>query len=171
MKLSEGNVQCPLVGSDLSSAIERQVDAFTNADSSDASEQESIGIQGVCPAQFLLESSVIFRRQGSGKILRARRKIRANNETGWDEMALGGRRRSTDFIGFRPNCSRALFRRRFTDILVSVRNHLGDLPGVGLRSSELRRLSVSPLDNGVPKWLCFSSSSATRLPPCIDQVQ
>jgi hypothetical protein len=79
-----------LVGSDLSSAIERQVDAFTNADSSDASEQESIGIQGVCPAQFLLESSVIFRRQDSGKILRARRKICANYETGWDEMALAG---------------------------------------------------------------------------------
>jgi hypothetical protein len=55
-------------------------------------------------------------------------------------------------------------------MLNSACNHLGDLPGVGLQSSLLRRLLVSPHDNGVPKWLYVTSSSAACLPPCIDQV-
>src|ERR1019366_7302964 len=49
-------------------------------------------------------------------------------------------------------------------------NHLGDLHGVGLRSSQLRQVSVSPHDNGVPKWLGLSSTPAACLLRCIDQV-
>ena len=37
-------------------------------------------------------------------------------------------------------------------MLASVRNHLGDLLGVGLRSCNLRRTSVLPHVFGVPKW-------------------
>src|SRR5450759_3858818 len=55
-------------------------------------------------------------------------------------------------------------------MLNSVRNHLGDLHGVGLRSWLLRKVSVSPYDNGVPKWLGPSSTPAPCLLQCIDRV-
>src|ERR1035437_351272 len=55
-------------------------------------------------------------------------------------------------------------------MLNSVRNHLGDHHRVGLRNSQLRQVSVSPNDNGVPKWLGLSSTSAGRLLPRIDRV-
>jgi hypothetical protein len=90
VKLSEGNMQCPLFGSDLPQTIERQVDAFSNADSGDASQQESVGIQAVCVAHFFLEQLIVFRRQRPGEILRTNRKIFANDETGLEKMALGG---------------------------------------------------------------------------------
>jgi hypothetical protein len=46
----------------------------------------------------------------------------------------------------------------------------GNAPlGVGSRSSQLRGISVSPHDNGVPEWLSFSSSPAACMPPCINQ--
>src|SRR5947207_9588949 len=54
-------------------------------------------------------------------------------------------------------------------MLNSVRNHLGDLHGIGWRSSLLRQVSVSSHDNGVPKWLDLSSTPAGCLLPCIDQ--
>ena len=70
--------------------IEWQVDAFSNADSGDASQQESVGIEVVCPAQFLLKSPIIFRRQGSGEILRTCGKVFADDKTGLEGMALKG---------------------------------------------------------------------------------
>src|ERR1051326_2481192 len=79
---------CPLVGSDVPPTIERQVDTFSNADSSYASQQEGIGIQSVGTAQFLLESSIVFRRQGSGEIFRSRRKVLAENKAGLERMTL-----------------------------------------------------------------------------------
>jgi hypothetical protein len=90
VKLSEGNMQCPLFGPEVTLTIEWQVDAFSNADSGDASQQESIGIQVVGAAQFLLKPLIIFRRQRSGEILRTNGKIFANNETGVEKMALDG---------------------------------------------------------------------------------
>jgi len=61
VKLSEGNMQCPLFGPQMTLTIERQVDAFSNSDSSDASQQEGVGIEVVCSAQFLLKPFIIFR--------------------------------------------------------------------------------------------------------------
>src|ERR1035437_5917964 len=55
-------------------------------------------------------------------------------------------------------------------MLNSVRNHLGDLHGVGLRSLQLRQVSVSSHDNGVPKWLGLSSTPAACLMRRIRQV-
>jgi hypothetical protein len=66
------------------------VDAFSNADSCETSQQESIGIKAVCPAQFLLKSSIIFRRQRSGEIFRTRRKVLAEDKTGLERMTLEG---------------------------------------------------------------------------------
>jgi hypothetical protein len=69
--------------------IEWQANAFSNADSGEASQQESIGIQGVGAAQFLLESMIIFRRKRPGEISWESRKILAQNETGLRGDVLG----------------------------------------------------------------------------------
>jgi hypothetical protein len=66
------------------------VGAFSNADSSDASQQESIGIEVVCSAQFLLKPFIIFRRQRPWKILWTNGEIGMNNKTRVDGMALKG---------------------------------------------------------------------------------
>ena len=83
-------MQCPLFGPQVTLTIEWQVDAFSNADSGDASQQQSIGIQGISAAQFLLKPFIIFRRQRPWEILRTNGKIFANNETGMEGMALDG---------------------------------------------------------------------------------
>src|SRR5580700_7894704 len=54
-ELSEGNMRRPLSGPQMTLTIEWQLDAFSNADSSDTSQQESSGIEVVCSAQFLLK--------------------------------------------------------------------------------------------------------------------
>ena len=64
------------------------MNTFANADPGDPSQQESIGIQAVCTAQFVLESSIIFRRQGSGEILRTGREVIAEDEAGLEGMPL-----------------------------------------------------------------------------------
>jgi hypothetical protein len=79
-----------LFGSNVTQTVERQVDAFSDTDAGGASQQESIGIQIVCAAQFLLQSPIVFRRQGSGKILWTRRKVFADDETRLEGMALSG---------------------------------------------------------------------------------
>ena len=86
-------MQCPLFGPQVTLTIEWQVDAFSNADSGDASQQESIGIEVVCSAQFLLKPFIVFRRQRPGEILRTNGKILANNETRMNGMALEERDR------------------------------------------------------------------------------
>jgi hypothetical protein len=62
-------MQCPLFGPRMMFTIEWQVDVFPNSDSSDASQQESIRIEVVCSAQFLLKPFIIFRRLRPRKIL------------------------------------------------------------------------------------------------------
>jgi hypothetical protein len=79
-----------LFGPDVTQTIERQVDALSNADPGEASQQESIRIQVVGAAQFLLQSSIIFGRQRPGEILGTNRKIFADDETRLDGMALQG---------------------------------------------------------------------------------
>ena len=83
-------MQCPLFWPHVTLTIEWQVNAFSNADSGDASQQQSIGIQGISAAQFLLKPFIIFGRQGPWEILRTDGKIFANDETGAEGMALDG---------------------------------------------------------------------------------
>jgi hypothetical protein len=90
VKLSERYVQCPLLGPHLAKTIEREVDAFPNTDSGETSQQEGVGIKGVGPAQFLLKSSIIIRRQGSGEIFRTYGKVLAEDKTGREPMTLEG---------------------------------------------------------------------------------
>src|SRR5260370_37088753 len=73
------------------------------------------------------------------------------------------RRGSIDFIGLRSNVFRALFDGRFLAMLSSVRNHLGDLLGVGSAKQQLRRTSVLPHVFGVPKW--FTTLAPSKAHP------
>jgi len=83
-------MQCPslIFIADVSQTIEGQVNAFANADPGEPSQQDSVGIQAICTAQFLLESSIIFRRQGSGEIFRTGRKVFAEDKAGSEGMTL-----------------------------------------------------------------------------------
>jgi len=83
-------MQSPLFGPDVAETIQGQVDALSNADPGEASQQESIRIQVVGAAQFLLKSLIIFRRQRPREILGTNRKIFTDNETGRKGMTLEG---------------------------------------------------------------------------------
>jgi len=58
-------MQGPSFGSDVTETVQWQVDALSNADPSEASQQESIRIQVVGAAQFLLKSLIIFPATGA----------------------------------------------------------------------------------------------------------
>jgi hypothetical protein len=90
MHLSEGHMQRPLFGSNVTQTVHWQVDAFSDSDACDARQQQRIGVQIVYTAQFLVQSAIVFWRQGSGEILRTRREVFADDEAGLDGMALGG---------------------------------------------------------------------------------
>ena len=83
-------MQGPLFGPEVAQTIQWQVDALSNADPGEASQQESMRIQVVGAEQFLLKPLIIFRRQRPREILGANRKVFADNETGLEGMALEG---------------------------------------------------------------------------------
>src|SRR4051794_39422410 len=66
------------------------MDALSDANPGETSQQESIGIQAVGASQLFLESAVILRRQSSGQILWPYRKILALDETGLKLVAVSG---------------------------------------------------------------------------------
>jgi len=80
----------PIVRVRRDKTIDWQVDAFSNPDPREASQQEGIGIQAVCTAQFFLKSLIVFRRQRPGEILGTNRKIFADNQARLEGMALVG---------------------------------------------------------------------------------
>ena len=66
------------------------MDAFSNPDPREASQQESIRIEIVGATQFLLQPLVVFQRQRPGEVFGTNREVFADDETGLDGMALGG---------------------------------------------------------------------------------
>ena len=88
--LSEGHMQCPLFGSDVTHTVQCQVDAFSDTDTSDSHQEQRIGVQIVGTTQFRLQASIVFRRQRPGEIFGANREVFADDEAGMDGMALGG---------------------------------------------------------------------------------
>ena len=66
------------------------MDAFSNSNTRDTSQQEGIGIQAVGTTQFFLQSLIVFRRQRPGEILGTNRKVFADDQARLEAMALGG---------------------------------------------------------------------------------
>src|SRR5438876_11036446 len=80
----------PLVRADLAQAVQRQIDAFADADSGGAREQERVGGQVIGAAQFLLQELIVLRGKRSGQVVRWRRKVLATDEIGSKGVAVGG---------------------------------------------------------------------------------
>src|SRR5258708_7108572 len=82
-------MQRPFVFSDLTQAVPNQIEAFADADSGGAGQQERIGRQIVSPVQFLLEELIVLRRKRSGQITRMRREVLAANQAVLEGVAVG----------------------------------------------------------------------------------
>jgi hypothetical protein len=91
VKLTQGDVQRPLILSQGAQTIQCEVDAFADADSRGTCEQQRIRWQVIDAAELLLEPLVLFRGERSGKILRLRRKILGDDQPGLDGMAVVGK--------------------------------------------------------------------------------
>ena len=87
--LADGNVQRSLVLGHLTEAVQSQIEAFADADSGGAGEEQRVGGQIICSAQFPLQELVVFRGQRSGQILGQRRKVLAANQVGREGMSMG----------------------------------------------------------------------------------
>ena len=83
-------MQSPLIWCELAQAIQRQSDAFADAQAHEAGKQEGIGKQVVGAAEVLLQPLIIIRVQRTGEIARKRREVLAANQIGLDEMTVGG---------------------------------------------------------------------------------
>jgi hypothetical protein len=66
------------------------VDAFPDANSGKASQQEGVRIQVIFAAEFVLKATVIIRGQRSGEKFRESWKIVADDQTGLEVVALIG---------------------------------------------------------------------------------
>jgi hypothetical protein len=91
VKLTEGDVQGPLILSQGPQTIRCEVDAFADADSRGTCEQQRIGWEVIDAAELLLEPLVLFWRERSGKILWLRGKILRADQPGLDRMAVVGK--------------------------------------------------------------------------------
>jgi hypothetical protein len=91
VKLTEGDVQRPLILSQGSQTIQSEVDAFPDADSGGTHEQQRIGWQVIDAAELLLEPLVLFWGERSGKILRQRGKVLGEDQPGLDGVAVVGK--------------------------------------------------------------------------------
>ena len=83
-------MQGPLVWAQVPQAVQGQIEAFADADSSGAGEQERIGSQIVGSSQFLLQELILLQREGTGQIVRLGREILTTNEVGGKGVAVGG---------------------------------------------------------------------------------
>jgi hypothetical protein len=79
-QFAEGDMKRPLFGSHLPQAIHRQVDAFADAHSRSADEQEGIRVEIISPAQLLLHELILLRGKRSGKIAGLWREVFSTNE-------------------------------------------------------------------------------------------
>ncbi len=59
MKLAEGHVQGPLMETELSQAVQRKMNTFTDADSRTTNEQQRIAEQVIGAPEFLLEQAIL----------------------------------------------------------------------------------------------------------------
>ena len=89
VKLTEGDVQGPLILSQGPQTIRCEVDAFADADSRGTNEPESIRRQTIGSPQFQLQELVLLERKRSGKIARLRWEVFAAEEVGWNGTAVG----------------------------------------------------------------------------------
>jgi hypothetical protein len=90
VQFAERDMKRPLFASHLPQAVQRQMNAFANADSRGPDEQEGIGVEIIGTAQFLLQEFILLRGERSGKIAGLWREVFSTNEIGLNGVAIGG---------------------------------------------------------------------------------
>jgi len=83
-------VQRPSVLSEGPETVQREINAFSNADPGGAGEQQGIRRQVIQAAEFLLQPLILFWGKRSGKILRLRWEILWEDQPGLKGMAVVG---------------------------------------------------------------------------------
>jgi len=89
VEFAERDMQRPLVRPDLAETVQRQIDAFPDADSGDTSEEQRVGRQVIGAAQLVAEPLIVLRRERSGQILGQRREVLAADKFRLDGVAIG----------------------------------------------------------------------------------
>jgi hypothetical protein len=79
----------PGVSSYLPQAIQTQTDAFADADTCGAHEQQRVGIQVVSATEFLLQELIVLRRKRSGQIPGRRREVLRADKVWRNGVAVG----------------------------------------------------------------------------------
>ena len=82
-------MQSPLIWCELAQAIQRQSDAFADAQASEAGKQEGIGKQVVGAAEFLLQLLILVGVQRPGEIVWLRREVLPMNQTRLEGVTVG----------------------------------------------------------------------------------
>jgi hypothetical protein len=90
VRLTERDMQRPLVTVQLPKTVQSEAATFGAADSSGAHEQERVGVEVVGAAEFLLQPLVVIRAQSSGQLLGHPWKVRHANHIALNAMAIGG---------------------------------------------------------------------------------
>lgn len=84
-------MQRPLVRSQWSQTVQREINAFAYAHTSGTGEQQGIRRQVIDAVEFLLQPVIFFCGQGPGKILRLRWEILRENQPGLEGIARVGK--------------------------------------------------------------------------------
>ena len=90
VQFADGDVEGPLIGSELRETIQGEIDAFADADAGGAGQQEGIGGQVVGAAQFLLQELIVWWRQRFGQIVGPWGEVLAANQVRREGVAVGG---------------------------------------------------------------------------------
>jgi len=90
VQLAQGDVQCPLLWPYLPQAVQREMDAFADADPGGTDEQQRLGGEIIAAAQFLLQELVLVEGERSGKIAGLGRKVGMTNEIGKKGVTVSG---------------------------------------------------------------------------------
>jgi hypothetical protein len=91
MKLAQRHMERDLLFIDPLKALQREIDAFPDADSRGTHQAESVDLQRIGEPKVLLQALILFEGKRSGQIVLVRRKVLAPNEVGGQRIALVGK--------------------------------------------------------------------------------
>jgi hypothetical protein len=91
MELAHRHMKRELLFIDPLNAVQREIDAFPDADPRGTQQAESIDLQGIGEPKVLLQALILFEGKRSGQIVLVGRKVAGLNEVGGQGIALVGK--------------------------------------------------------------------------------
>ena len=91
MELTQRHVERDLLFIDPLKTVQREIDAFPDADSRGTHQAESVDLQRIGEPKVLLQALILFEGKWSGQIVLVRRKVLVPNEVGGQGIALVGK--------------------------------------------------------------------------------